>query len=145
MLLRSALFLEQLNTATSKAEASAPEASDERKLMAVILQALTDPQKPASALVIDRLKRLAKSEWAIAKLEGRWEILPSTAPIGNDSLSVVSYPACLGWGTVRLFMTSPDCLVMNGFNPGGGTGCTARHNTKEPLTSSFATQHLTAS
>ena len=94
MLLCSALFRELLKTAASKAKADASEASDERELMVAILAALAEPQKPASALIIDRLKRLAKAEWAIAKLEGRWplpsgSVLPSTAPIGNDSLSVV--------------------------------------------------------
>jgi len=63
--------------------------------MSTIVEAVAAADKPACALVIDRLKQVAKSEWAVAKLEGRWplasgSVLPSTAPIGNDSLRIAA-------------------------------------------------------
>ena len=85
-------FLALVRGAITKAQAAC-EKND--ALMAPIMQAISSPEKPASALVIDRLKKVAKAEWAIAKLEGRWPlpsgaILPSTAPVGNMHLSLAA-------------------------------------------------------
>eukprot|EP00961_Rhodomonas_salina_P019196 258426-Rhodomonas_salina.1 len=55
--------------------------------------ALKNVDQPSSALVVDRVRRLVKAEWAVAKLEGRWKlpsgkVLPSTAPIGNVNVGI---------------------------------------------------------
>jgi hypothetical protein len=85
-------FLALVRGAITKAQAACDK---DDALMTPIMQAISTPEKPASALVIDRLKKVAKAEWAIAKLEGRWPlpsgpILPSTAPVGNMHLSLAA-------------------------------------------------------
>ena len=85
-----ALFLELLR---HNVAAAAEQPASETTLLSALSTALEAPDQPAAALLIDRLKAVAKAEWAMAKLEGRWAlphsgaVLPSTAPVGNDSLS----------------------------------------------------------
>jgi hypothetical protein len=95
-------FLQLLGEAANEALEAAEVGSERHKLMSEIMLAVAAPEKPACALVIDRLKRLAKAEWAVAKLEGRWPlpsgaVLPSTAPIGNDSLRTAAKALAQHW------------------------------------------------
>jgi len=87
---KKALFIEHLSKALETAAGS--EHPPPQELLDALRGVLSTSDEPASALVIDRLKKVAKAEWAIAKLEGRWmlssgKMLSSTAPIGNDSLA----------------------------------------------------------
>jgi len=67
--------------------------SEEEEILSVVETAISDEAGAASALALDRLRALAKAEWAVSKLHGRWplpsgKVLPSTAPVGNDRISL---------------------------------------------------------
>ena len=124
--LGSGRFLQLLGEAATQAQEAAEAGSERQKLMSQIVEAVASAENPACALVIDRLKRVAKAEWAVAKLEGRWplpsgSVLPSTAPIGNDSLGIAAKALALhtsesrGVGPVRvmgLMGLDPKCRLV---------------------------------
>ena len=61
----SALFLNLLAAAAAKLMHNADAGSQRHALLAAAAEAASAPDKPSSALVVDRLKRVAKAEWAI--------------------------------------------------------------------------------
>lgn len=50
--------------------------ADEEEVLSVVEASISDEAGASSALTLDRLRALAKAEWAVSKLYGRWP-LPS--------------------------------------------------------------------
>ena len=61
----SVLFLKLLAAAAAKLMHNADAGSERHALLAAAAEAASAPDKPSCALVVDRLKRVAKAEWAI--------------------------------------------------------------------------------
>lgn len=61
----SQLFLKLLSAAAEKLLENEDAGSLRHALIRAVTEAAAAPDKPSSALVVDRLKRIAKAEWAI--------------------------------------------------------------------------------